>query len=115
MASALWVLELDDSAPTCRAVVLGATAAAAGLGAADTARLVGFDDVQTVVAAALKIKPFDPNLGVRWTAAAGREVERMVDRVSVIHRLSDVPAHSAVLIEHWGQAHRNTERRLYRA
>ena len=56
----------------CRAVVVGATAAEAGLDAAQTARLVGFEDVQTVIAAALKLQPFDPAVGVAWAAAAGR-------------------------------------------
>ena len=55
----------------CRAVVLGATAAVAGLSAGELARLVGFEDVQTVIAAALKLQPFDPSQGVAWAAAAG--------------------------------------------
>lgn len=115
LASALWSLDLDPSMVICRPVVVGAAAAAAGLTAADTARLVGFDDVQTVIAAALKIKPFDPSLGVRWAAAAGSEVDLMVQRVEQLRFVDDIPARSAPLIEHWGQAHRTTERRLYRA
>jgi urease accessory protein len=115
MAGALWSLDLDRGSVYCRAVVVGATAAAAGLGAADTARLVGFEDVQTVVAAALKIRPFDPAVGVQWAAAAGAEVERMVARVSGLRSVEELPAHSAPMIEAWGQAHVHTERRLYRA
>jgi urease accessory protein len=115
MASALWSLDLDDRTVWCRAVVVGATAAAAGIGAADAARMVGFDDVQTVIAAALKIKPFDPALGLRWAAAAGSEVELMVTRVAGLTSTAELPAHSAPQIEAWGQAHATTERRLYRA
>ena len=115
MAAALWSLDLDQTGPTCRAVVVGATAAAAGLSARDTARLVGFEDVQTVVAAALKITPFDPALGLRWAAAAGAEVEALADRVQDLQSVDQVPALGAPLIEAWGQAHATTERRLYRA
>jgi urease accessory protein len=115
MANSLWPLNLGESAIRCRAVVVGATAAAAGIGPAETARMIGFEDVQTVIAAALKIKPFDPNLGVRWAAAAGAEVERMVSRVAHLHTIDQIPAHSAPQIEQWSQAHLTTERRLYRA
>ena len=115
MAGALWSLDLGERARRCRAVVVGATAAAAGISAADTARMVGFDDVQTVIAAALKIRPFDPALGLRWAAAAGFEVELLVGRVARLRSVDELPASSAPLIEAWGQAHATTERRLYRA
>jgi urease accessory protein len=115
MASALWSLGLDETGPTCRAVVVGATAAAAGISARDTARLVGFEDVQTVVAAALKITPFDPALGLRWAAAAGAEVEQLAGRVQHLQTSDELPVLGAPLIEAWGQAHATTERRLYRA
>ena len=115
MARALWSLDLADDVVYCRAVVVGATAAAAGLSAEDTARLVGFEDVQTVVAAALKIRPFDPALALQWAAAAAPEVEAMVARVAGLDSIDDLPARSAPLVEAWGQAHLRTERRLYRA
>lgn len=99
----------------CRAVVVGATAAAAGASAAETARLVAFEDVQTVIAAALKLVPFDPSQGVAWAVQAGPEVERLVDRVVGLTAVVDLPAASAPLIEHWGQRHRDAERRLFRA
>lgn len=118
MAAAVWDLRALGPAPDgvwCRPVVVGVTAAAAGISAADTARLVGFDDVQTVLAAALKLTPFDPSLGVRWSAAAAEEVEQMVNRVRGCVRAGDIPAYSAPQIEEWGQGHATTERRLFRA
>lgn len=116
-ASAVWDLTgLTRSGATwCRPVVVGAVAAEAGLSAADTARLVAFDDVQTVVAAALKLVPFDPAHGVRWSAAAAGAVEHLVVSVSGHTCTADIPAHSAPQIEEWGQRHRTTERRLFRA
>jgi urease accessory protein len=116
-ASAVWSLDglTQGGATWCRPVVVGAVAAEAGLSAADTARLVAFDDVQTVVAAALKLVPFDPAQGVRWSAAAAGAAEQLVLRVSGHTTTADIPAHSAPQIEEWGQRHRTTERRLYRA
>ena len=115
-AAAVWDLRpLLTGEVWCRAVVLGATAAAAGLSSAELARLVGFEDVQTVIAAALKLVPFDPSQGVRWSVEAAGEVEHMVERVQAARTTADIPAHSAPLIEEWGQLHRSTERRLFRA
>lgn len=115
-AGSVWDLRaLQGGGPWCRAVVLGCTAAAAGLDAAATARLVGYDDVQTVVSAALKLVPFDPSTGVAWSAAAAVEVEAMVGRVAGARSTADIPAHSAPLVEEWGQRHRTSERRLFRA
>lgn len=117
MAATVWDLhELTAAGRTwCRAVVIGATAAVAGLAAAETARLVAFEDVQTVLAAALKLVPFDPSRGVAWAVAAEPEVERLVQAVSGLASVDELPAHSAPLIEQWGQIHRDSERRLFRA
>ena len=82
-AGAVWSLDALREARGgvwCRAVVLGATAAEAGLSSAELARLVGFEDVQTVIAAALKLEPFDPSLAVAWAAATEGEVEELVRR-----------------------------------
>lgn len=118
MASEVWDLgDLTRLSTTgwCRAVVVGVTAGAAGLSAAETARLVGFEDVQTVIAAALKLVPFDPSQGVRWAAAAAGEVERLTADVVGCRAADEIPAHSAPLVEEWGQRHRSSERRLFRA
>jgi urease accessory protein len=99
----------------CRAVAVGAAAAEAGLEAAQTARLVGYEDVQTVVAAALKLQPFDPSVAVAWTLAAGRGVDALVGRVAGSREVADIPAYAAPQIEHWAELHTRTERRLFRA
>jgi len=116
-AAAVWDLVPLATAPGpwCRAVVLGVVAAEAGLDAEQTARLVAYDDVQTVVSAALKLEPFDPSRGVRWAAGAAVAVEALVGRVAEARTTADVPAHSAPLVEEWGQRHRTSERRLFRA
>lgn len=104
-----------DRTPWCRAVAIGATAAEAGLDAEQTARLVGFEEVQTVVAAALKLQPFDPTTAVAWSVAAGGAVEAMVDRVRTLRTVEEIPAYAAPQIEHWAELHTRTERRLFRA
>ncbi len=103
------------SARWCRAVVIGATAAEAGLGGEQTARLIGFEEVQTVIAAAVKLQPFDPAVAVAWAVAAGPEVEAMVARVAGLCTIDEIPAYAAPQIEHWAELHTRTERRLFRA
>jgi urease accessory protein len=117
-AAAVWPLdELSEAndGVWCRAVVLGATAAEAGLSAAELARVVGFEDVQTVVAATLKLQPFDPSVAVAWAARAEPEVERLVERAAGLTQVEQIPAYGAPLIEQWGQQHPYAERRLFRA
>ena len=115
LATALWPLGLDPSRTYCRAVVIGATAAAGGLDGPSVARLIGYDEVQTVVSAALKLSPFDPVEGVRWSLAAETQVAQLVARVGGLTRVADMPAYSAPQMEEWAQLHRTAERRLYRA
>ena len=98
-----------------RGIALGATAAEAGISAAELASLVGFEDVQTALSAALKLEPFDPSQAVGWAAQAEREVEQLVDRVAGLSRVEQIPAYGAPLIEEWGQRHQHAERRLFRA
>ena len=116
-AAAVWDLTpfADAPGPWCRAVVLGVVAAEAGLDPEQTARLVAYEDVQTVVAAALKLEPFDPSVGVRWAADAAVAVEALVARVVDVRTTDDIPAYSAPLVEEWGQHHKTSERRLFRA
>ncbi|HET9648614.1 MAG TPA: urease accessory UreF family protein [Microlunatus sp.] len=111
----LWDLGELDGRIWCRAVVVGVLAAEAGLDPRQAARLVGFDDVQTAISAALKLAPFDPASGVVWAVAAGQLVEAMVDRVAGVTGADDIPAYAAPQLEHWAQQHTFSERRLFRA
>ena len=80
----------------------------------ELARLVGFEDVQTVIAAALKLQPFDPSQGVAWAAASGVEVEALVARVSGLTSGGDPGARCAA-DRGVGSAAPHAERRLFRA
>ncbi|TIC87673.1 urease accessory protein UreF [Nocardioides sp. GY 10113] len=98
-----------------RATVLGAVAAHLGLGAATLARLVAYDDVQTVCAAALKLVPLDPFVVTGWVAQALPAVDEVTRAVAEVTDPADVPAVAAPQIEAWAQAHATTTRRLFRA
>ena len=118
LAATVWAglaMLTQDRTKWCRAVVIGATAAEAGLNAEQTARLIGFEEVQTVIAAAVKLQPFDPAVAVAWAMAAGPEVEAMVTRVAGLSAVDEIPAYAAPQIEHWAELHTRTERRLFRA
>lgn len=115
LAESLWPLGLDPAAAYSRPVVLGVTAAVVGLSAQEVARVVGYEDVQSVLAAALKLAPFDPVDAARWAVEAGAEVEQMADRVAGLNRPADIPAHGAPQLELWLSWHSTDDRRLYRA
>lgn len=106
---------LDELARPGRATVLGAVAAGFGLGAGPLARLVAYDDVQTVCAAALKLLPLDPVAVAGWVAEALPGIAEVETAVSWAELPSDIPACSAPQIEAWAQAHAANTRRLFRA
>ena len=67
-----------------RALVLGAIAAETGLPAVELARVVAYDDVQTVLAAALKLLPLDPADATAWCVELLPDVDRLADEVSTL-------------------------------
>ena len=101
-------------APT-RSLRLGVAGALAGLSAAQLARLIGYEDTQTVAAAALKLDPPDPLVSTGWVVRAQADIERMVASVSPLTSIDAIPAVAAPLIEQWAQVHAATSQRLFRA
>lgn len=98
-----------------RAVVVGVMAACAGLSAQQTVRLVGYEDVQTVAAASLKLAPVDPVLVTGWAIRAQPGIERLVGELAGLTRPQDVPGAGAPLVEHWAEAHARRTERLFSA
>lgn len=98
-----------------RPVVLGAVAAATDVPADSLARLVGYDDVQTVCAAALKLLPLDPAEVASWALAALPQVDQLAGVVAGCVAPDDIPALTHPQIEAWAQSHAHTTRRLFRA
>jgi len=101
--------------PLPRAVVLGAVAAATGLGAADVVRLTVYDDAQTAASALLKLEPSDPLAAAGWVLDACAAAEEHVLRVAACATPEDIPASGSPQTEGWAQAHSLTTQRLFRA
>jgi len=98
-----------------RAVVLAAAADACGLPPLALARLVGYDDVQTVASAALKLLPLDPAEVTSWVVDALPAVDRLAAEVSPLTEPAAIPAAGAPQIEAWAETHAASTRRLFSA
>ena len=98
-----------------RAVVLAVAAHACGLSPHQLARLVGYDDVQTVASAALKLLPLDPVEATTWVLDALPAVDALADEVGSLTRPADVPSAGAPLIEAWAESHVSAPWRLFSA
>jgi urease accessory protein len=95
--------------------VLGLVAAAGGLSDGQLVRLVGYDDVQTVVSASLKLNPGDPIDAARWVLQLHEDIESMVPKCADLVDPRAIPALAAPLIEAWAQDHAAATRRLFSA
>lgn len=109
------VAALRTIATPTRAVVLGVAAGCAGLSAPQLVRLIGYDDAQTIAAAALKIAPLDPVAATAWVIGAHTDIDAIVDAVAGLTDPDDMPALGAPLLEQWAQLHSVTTQRLFRA
>lgn len=98
-----------------RPLVIGVLAGTVGLTPEQTARLIGYDDVQTIVAAGLKLEPFDPSDAARLAVAAFPQVEAMALRVASVREPWEIPASGAPQIDQWAEAHAETKVRLFSA
>lgn len=98
-----------------RPVAVAAAAATVGLSPASLARLVAYDDIQTVAAAALKLLPLDPATATGWVHDALPAVAELAAGLADLHDAGRIPASAAPQIEAWAQAHAATSRRLFSA
>ncbi|MBD8079072.1 urease accessory UreF family protein [Cellulosimicrobium arenosum] len=98
-----------------RPLVLGVTAACAGLSALQVARLVGYEDTQTVAAATLKLAPIDPVDATGWVVAAQPAIDALAYDVAPLTDPRAIPAHGAPLVEQWAEIHARTTERLFSA
>lgn len=98
-----------------RAVALAAAAAAVRLDPGSLARTVGYDDVQTVAAAALKLLPLDPVVATSWVHDALPRVAEVAASVAGLTDPARIPAAGAPQTEVWAEAHAISSRRLFSA
>lgn len=113
LAGRLWQVDLPPGTP--RSIVLAACADRCGLSPASLARLIGYDDVQTVCSAALKLLPLDPAATTRWALDALPLVAALAAEAAPLTAPEEIPAASAPQIEAWAEAHAVTTRRLFSA
>lgn len=114
LAARLWTLP-DLPADPPRPMVLAAVADVGGVPAHELARVVAYDDVQTVTSAALKLRPLDPAHATAWAVESFPAIERLVDAVAQISSPDQIPASSAPTIEQYAETHATTTRRLFSA
>lgn len=100
---------------TPRPVAVAAAAATVGLSPRSLARLIAYDDVQTVTAAALKLLPLDPAVTAGWAHDALPLVAALADDVADLVHPDRIPATSAPQTELWAEAHAHSTRRLFSA
>jgi urease accessory protein len=107
--------ELVAATSPSRGRVLGLVAAATGLSAEAVGRLVAYDDLQSVLAASLKLLPGDPVDATARLLALAPEIDVLVRHVAFLTSPDMIPAWSAPQIEAWAEAHAKADRRLFRA
>ncbi len=120
LALRLWpepgpLVELAAVRAPARPRVLGLVAATTGIEADAVARLVAYDDLQSVLAASLKLLPGDPADATARLLSLGPDIEALVAATSGVTEPDDIPAWSAPLLEGWAEAHTTADRRLFRA
>jgi urease accessory protein len=113
LAGPLW--DVPSSPGACRGVALGGIGAAVGLAPLSLARLVGYDDVQTVTSAALKLAPLDPFVTTGWVTSLFPAIEALAASVAPLTSPEDIPASGAPQIEQWAEEHAVATRRLFSA
>ena len=118
LATRVWPAVLEHLPPDAelpRPAVLGVVAAVTGLAAEQTARLVGYDDAQTVVSAALKLLPVDPTEAACWVAALHPDIDRMAADLAGLLDPEDISASGAPLVDVFAERHATEGMRLFHA
>jgi len=116
LAGWLWpeaLAHLRPGAVAPRPVVVGVVGAVTGLSGLQVARLVGYDDVQTVASAALKLLPLDPAEVAGWVLALHGQVDAMAAAVAGLTRPEDIPDQGAPALDVNAERHRREEMRLF--
>lgn len=98
-----------------RPIVMAAAADVCRLDSVALARLIGYDDVQTVASAALKLLPLDPAEVTAWVLAALPAVDLLAGEVAALTSPAEIPASGAPQFEAWAEDHAVASRRLFSA
>ncbi|MGW6279576.1 urease accessory protein UreF [Kribbella sp. NPDC055071] len=118
LAARVWPEVLKHLAPDTeipRPIVVGVIGAVNALSAEQVARVVAYDDVQTVVSASLKLLPVDPADAASWVASISDDIEQLVTEVAPLTELEKIPANGAPLIDLFAHDHSIQRMRLFHA
>ncbi|NIK58457.1 urease accessory protein UreF [Kribbella shirazensis] len=118
LAGRVWpdvLRHLPPDAEIARPVVLGVVGAVTGLSAEQLARIVAYDDAQTVVSASLKLLPVDPADAATWLARLHDDIERLVTDVAPLTETEKLPAGGAPLLDVFAHQHATERMRLFHA
>lgn len=118
LAAKVWpavLNHLPKDSEIARPVVIGVIGAVTGLSAEQVARLIGYDDAQTVIAASLKLLPVDPADAATWLAGLHEDLERLVTNVAPLTSVDKIPADGAPLVDLFAQNHATEKMRLFHA
>lgn len=118
LAAKVWpeaLRHIEQDSEVARPIVVGVIGAVTSLSAEQVARLVAYDDVQTVVAASLKLLPVDPADAASWLAGMHEDIERLVSDVAPLTDFEKLPADGAPLIDLFAQNHATERMRLFHA
>ncbi|MDZ5620042.1 urease accessory UreF family protein [Nocardioides sp. HM23] len=118
LAARIWPAVLDHlpaDAEIARPVVMGVVAAVTGLSAEQTALMVGYDDAQTVVAAALKLLPVDPVEAAGWGVALHPQIAELAADLSDLIEPERISGAGAPLVDVFAEQHSRRRLRLFHA
>ncbi len=119
LAHGLWPDEMAGafeagSAPP-RPLVLGVIGAICDLTPRQVAQLVGYDDVQTIASAALKLVPLDPVVATRWVLRLHPDIDALADEVEHLTGPAQIPARGGPVLDGDAERHAHSTRRLFHA
>jgi urease accessory protein len=86
-----------------------------GLSAEQIARIVAYDDAQSVISASLKLLPVDPADAATWLAGLHDDIERLVKDVAPLTEPDSIPADGAPQIDLFAHNHAIDRMRLFHA
>ncbi len=118
LAGRVWpevLAHLRADAETPRPVVLGVVAATGGMGPVQLARLVGYEDAQTVLSASLKLVPVDPVEVAAALVGLHPHIEALATDLAGLTDLEDLPADAAPLLDLLAAQHATARMRLFHA
>lgn len=101
--------------PPSRGVALGVFAQSLNVSEENCAEICGYDDMQRITEAVLKLLPTDPTLVTKWLVDIEGKVSAVAKTAQETENPEDIPAMGAPWMEHWAEKHSYQHKRLFMA